>query len=92
MQEREPIIQFKDFGFKYTSQSEPTLYDINLTICEGEKVLICGPSGCGKTTLAHCINGLIPSSYPGEATGELTIAGSSFRDLDIFKLSKTVGT
>ncbi len=92
MQEREPIIQFKDFGFKYKSQSEPTLYDINLTICKGEKVLICGPSGCGKTTLAHCINGLIPSSYPGEATGELTIAGSSFRDLDIFKLSKTVGT
>ncbi|MBQ3696955.1 MAG: DUF3744 domain-containing protein, partial [Spirochaetales bacterium] len=92
MQEREPIIQFKDFGFKYKSQSEPTLYDINLTICKGEKVLICGPSGCGKTTVAHCINGLIPSSYTGEATGDLIIAGSSFRDLDIFKLSKTVGT
>ena len=88
----EPIIEFRDFGFKYTSQAEPTLFDINLTVGRGEKVLICGPSGCGKSTLAHCINGLIPSSYSGEATGELLIAGTSFRELDIFKLSKTVGT
>lgn len=86
------IIEFRDFGFKYTSQAEPTLFDINLTVGRGEKVLICGPSGCGKSTLAHCINGLIPASYSGEATGELTINGTSFRDLDIFKLSKTVGT
>lgn len=86
------IIEFRNFGFKYTTQAEPTLYDINLTIKRGEKVLICGPSGCGKSTLVHCINGLIPTSYPGEATGELTIAGKSFKDLDIFKLSKIVGT
>ena len=90
--ELEPIIRFSNFGFKYTSQSEPTLFDINLTIHKGEKVLICGPSGCGKSTLAHCINGLVPASYTGEVTGELEIGGTSFRDLDIFKLSKTVGT
>ncbi len=89
---QDPIIEFRNFGFKYTSQAEPTLHDINLTVRRGEKVLICGPSGCGKSTLAHCINGLIPASYSGEATGELTINGTSFRDLDIFSLSKTVGT
>ncbi len=86
------IIEFRNFGFKYTAQAEPTLYDINLSIRRGEKVLICGPSGCGKSTLAHCINGLIPASYSGDATGELTIDGHSFKDLDIFKLSKIVGT
>ena len=90
--EPETIIRFSNFGFKYTSQSEPTLYDINLSIHRGEKVLICGPSGCGKSTLAHCINGLIPASYTGEATGDLEIGGTSYRELDIFKLSKTVGT
>ena len=31
-----PIVEFKDFGFKYKSQSAPTLHDINLTICKGE--------------------------------------------------------
>ena len=88
----ENAVEFRNFGFKYKSQAEPTLFDINLQIRKGEKVLICGPSGCGKTTLAHCINGLIPASYPGDATGELFIDGQSFRDMDIFKLSKTVGT
>ncbi|MCF0108963.1 MAG: ATP-binding cassette domain-containing protein, partial [Erysipelotrichaceae bacterium] len=54
------VIEFKNFGFKYKTQNEPTLYDINLSIAEGEKVLILGGSGCGKSTLANCINGLIP--------------------------------
>ncbi|BBP93474.1 hypothetical protein BsIDN1_70920 [Bacillus safensis] len=46
---KKPMIQFEHFGFKYRSQAEPTLKDINLTIYEGEKkVLIAGPSGSGK--------------------------------------------
>ena len=88
----ENAVEFRNFGFKYTAQAEPTLYDINLTIRKGEKVLICGPSGCGKSTLVHCINGLVPASYSGEVSGELLIDGKSFRDMDIFSLSKKVGT
>lgn len=87
-----PIIEFRNFSFKYKAQAEPTLYDINLTVNEGEKILICGPSGCGKSTLASTLNGLIPASYPGEAEGELLIAGKSYRDWDIFSLSKITGT
>lgn len=34
------------------------LYDISLTVAEGEKVVICGPSGSGKSTLIRCINQL----------------------------------
>ncbi len=86
------IIQFENFGFKYTAQSSPTLYDINLAIRKGEKILIAGPSGCGKSTLAHCINGLVPNSYPGDATGSLLINGQNALKLDLFQLSKTVGT
>ena len=86
------IICFENFGFQYDAQAEPTLYDINLTIRKGEKVLIAGPSGCGKSTLAHCINGLIPNSYPGTATGKLTIGGKNAWELGIFGLSKIVGT
>ena len=88
----EPIIKFENFGFKYNAQQKPTLYDINLSIHKGEKLLIAGPSGCGKSTLAHCINGLIPSSYRGEMTGSLTIAGKESRDMGIFEISRHVGT
>ena len=90
--DREVVVSFEDFGFQYTAQAEPTLYNINLEIHKGEKVLIAGPSGCGKSTLAHCINGLIPSSYPGQTTGSLTVGGKNALELGIFGLSKTVGT
>ncbi len=90
--DREAIISFENFGFQYTTQAEPTLYDINLKIHKGEKILIAGPSGCGKSTLAHCINGLVPNSYPGKATGHLTVNGENALDLGLFGLSKTVGT
>ena len=88
----EPIIEFKNYSFKYNSQVEPTLRDIDLAVYPGEKILIIGPSGSGKSTLANCINGLVPFSYAGESTGELYIGGKKPEDLGIFGLSKTVGT
>lgn len=90
--DKDVIISFEDFGFQYTAQVEPTLYHINLQIRKGEKVLIAGPSGCGKSTLAHCINGLVPNSYPGKMTGKLTIGGKNAQELGLFDLSKIVGT
>lgn len=88
----QPIIEFKDFNFKYYSQAEPTLHDINLKIFPGEKILIVGPSGSGKSTLGHCLNGLIPFSYKGDITGSLKIKGMETKDQNIFKLSKVIGT
>lgn len=90
--EKEVLISFEHFGFQYTAQAEPTLYDINLKIHRGEKVLIAGPSGCGKSTVAHCINGLIPASYPGKITGSLTVKGEDAVKQGLFGLSRTVGT
>ncbi|MGV3465615.1 MAG: ABC transporter ATP-binding protein, partial [Heyndrickxia sp.] len=86
------IIHFDHFTFQYRSQSEPTLHDINLTIYEGEKVLIVGPSGSGKSTLAHCINGLVPFSYSGKIQGSLKIKEKETKELDLFSISKMVGT
>ena len=34
------------------------LRDINLTVYEGERIVVCGPSGSGKSTLIRCINRL----------------------------------
>ena len=36
------------------------LDDVNLTVKQGEVIVIIGPSGCGKSTLLRCINALEP--------------------------------
>ncbi len=33
---------------------------IDLTVREGERIVVCGPSGSGKSTMIRCINGLEP--------------------------------
>ncbi|MCQ2448491.1 MAG: ABC transporter ATP-binding protein [Oscillibacter sp.] len=89
---REPVIEFSGFSFRYKSQNDFTLHDIDLTIYRGEKVLILGPSGSGKSTLGNCINGLIPFSYDGEMKGSCKISGIESREANIFTLSNHVGT
>lgn len=89
---KKPVIEFVNFSFKYRAQAKPTLNNINLTIYEGEKVLIVGPSGSGKSTISNAINGLIPFKYEGDISGSLKINGKETKDLSIFELSNMVGT
>ncbi|MBP6492172.1 MAG: DUF3744 domain-containing protein [Clostridia bacterium] len=85
-------IVFEDVSFKYGNLDEPTLHHIDLSIEEGEKVLITGKSGCGKSTLAHCINGLIPFTYKGEIQGKVTVNGQEPKSLSLFELGTQVGS
>lgn len=89
---KQKIIQFTNFSFQYDAQAEPTLKNIDLTIYEGEKVLIVGASGSGKSTLGKCLNGLIPQNDKGSSTGELTIGTNDFGQASIYELSLTIGT
>lgn len=89
---KKPVIEFKDFSFRYKSQNEFTLHDINLTVYSGEKVLILGPSGSGKSTLGNCVNGLIPFSYDGEIKGSCKVSGIEVKEANIFTISNHVGT
>ncbi len=89
---KKTVIEFRNFSFKYRAQVQNTLTDINLTIAQGEKILIAGASGSGKSTIGHCINGLIPHYYKGEITGNLFIQGKDAAALEIFDRSKMIGT
>lgn len=58
------LIEFKDVCKKY-SQGEHDFYalkDANLTINEGEMVVILGPSGAGKSTLLNLLGGMDSAS------------------------------
>jgi ATP-binding cassette subfamily B protein len=60
--EQPPIkgkIEFRNLTFKYNSNDEPVLRDINLTILEGQTVAFVGRTGSGKSTLVNLIPRLI---------------------------------
>ena len=64
------------------------LKDINLSVAEGEKIVICGPSGSGKSTLIRCINRL-EEHQKGSIVVEGTELTSDLRNID--KIRTEVG-
>ncbi|MEH8093286.1 amino acid ABC transporter ATP-binding protein [Gallibacterium anatis] len=53
-----PLLEIKNLVKNYVDRT--VLKGINLSVEQGEVVVILGPSGCGKSTLLRCINGLEP--------------------------------
>ncbi len=64
------------------------LRDINLTVYQGERIVICGPSGSGKSTLIRCINAL-EEHQRGEIVVDGTILSSDLKNVD--KIRSEVG-
>ncbi len=60
------------------------LIDINLTVYEGERIVICGPSGSGKSTLIRCINRL-EEHQEGTIVVEGTELSSDLKNIDLIR-------
>lgn len=83
------LIEFCDYSFGYPGSSKNALSNINLSVDEGEFVLVCGPSGCGKTTL---IKQLLPAVSPyGSVEGDLLIRGNKIDKIDDRELATMFG-
>ena len=57
------------------------LRDINLSITQGERIVVCGPSGSGKSTLIRCINRL-EEHQEGDIIIDGMTLGSDLKNLD----------
>ncbi|MEQ8965346.1 MAG: amino acid ABC transporter ATP-binding protein [Azospirillaceae bacterium] len=52
----DPIIQIQGLNKWYGDFH--VLKDVDLSVDQGEKIVVCGPSGSGKSTLIRCVNAL----------------------------------
>ena len=86
------MIEFQNVSFSYPDSADGGLKNINLTIPDGQCVLLCGRSGCGKTTLTRLINGLIPQFFDGNLSGEILLDGENLADLPMYRIAEKVGS
>ena len=88
------MIELKQVTFQYDNAPENahSIRNINLTIQNGECVVLCGRSGCGKTTITRLINGLIPHYYEGVLSGYVSVDGAEIKKQKLSKISQHVGS
>ncbi|MFC7928789.1 ABC transporter ATP-binding protein [Streptomyces cinereoruber] len=86
------MIRFENVSVRYEEDAEPTLRNLDLTVPEGELVLLVGPSGVGKSTLLGAVSGLVPHFTGGTLTGRVTVDGRDTRTHPPRELADVVGT
>ncbi|MDG0972576.1 MAG: ATP-binding cassette domain-containing protein [Crocinitomicaceae bacterium] len=80
-------IDIKNLSFTYPYSNRKTLQNINLSIKDGERLLIAGKNGSGKSTLLHVIAGLYDIKE-----GVVSYDGLPRDNLNIESLRTIIGT
>lgn len=78
-------LELQGISKSYNKKTEPlkVLEDINLTVKEGERIIITGASGAGKSTLLNIL-GLVDNDFEGE----YLLDGKSYKKLKEKEISK----
>ncbi len=75
-----PIIELRDYSYRYSSDEELVLQNISLTIDEGDFIGVVGCNRAGKSTLCKSIVGILPFVFGGDWNGEIVIDGQSLNE------------
>ncbi|MFD4582950.1 ABC transporter ATP-binding protein [Streptomyces sp. NPDC058434] len=87
------MIRFENVSVTYgDAAGPPTVSGVDLTVPEGELVLLVGPSGVGKSTLLGAVSGLVPHFTGGTLRGRVTVDGRDTRTHKPRELADVVGT
>lgn len=87
------MIEIRNASFRYNGEnSTGGVENIDLSIPDGQVVVLCGESGCGKTTITRLINRLIPNYFEGSLTGEVLINGANVSSSPLYDTARLVGS
>ncbi|MGY2875547.1 energy-coupling factor transport system ATP-binding protein [Marmoricola sp. URHA0025 HA25] len=83
------MIELRDLSVDYGDR--PVLSAVDVTVADGELVLVAGRTGVGKSTLLGTFNGLVPAFTGGRLTGDVLVDGVSVLHLPPRDRVETVG-
>jgi len=86
-----PIIELKNFSFRYEGSEDVVLKNLELTINEGDFVGIVGCNRAGKSTLCKCMVGILPFVMGGQWDGGIVVDGRNFNETKGANISDTIG-
>ena len=79
------MVELKNISKSYDGKSN-IIENLNLTINDGELIVLVGESGCGKTTTMKMLNRLIEPT-----SGEILLNGKNIRSVDKIELRRNIG-
>ncbi len=86
------MIELRGVSYAYPGAAAPALCRVDLTVPDGQWLLVAGPSGCGKSTLLYLLNGLVPHVLGGQPQGEIRVDGLTPGNVPVGQWSRRVGT
>ena len=85
------ILRFEGVSYRYQTVQPWILRDIQLSISEGESILLAGASGSGKSTFCRICTGLVPHFHGGELVGQVFLDGLDTRQHPVYRLFSHAG-
>ena len=76
-------VRFEHIGKVYSAGDKPAVDDFNLTVADGEFLVLVGPSGCGKSTSLRMVAGLETPTSGRIFIGEKDVTHLPPKDRDI---------
>lgn len=83
------IFKVRNLIFKYPLKDTPALNGVNLSIKQGEFIVICGESGCGKSTLLRQFKSTLTPH--GEKYGEIFFNSKPIEEISMRMQASDIG-
>jgi osmoprotectant transport system ATP-binding protein len=81
-----PLVEFRGVSYSVPSLPSPIISDLNLTVGQGETLVLLGESGCGKTTSLKLVNRLLTPT-----SGQVLVEGKPTTEWDPIRLRRRTG-
>lgn len=75
------LLLIEDFSLKYPRSEHLLLEKLDITLQQGEMLLLHGPNGCGKTSLLNAICGIVPQRIKAEVQGSISLNGTDLNPI-----------